>query len=143
MHIFLSLNVSSLSPTSLLFFLELCPHLSEGSLLYCSSMLATLGVTGVGDELVVMGLVVKKVFVVMKYIGIYETIDEFLETAFAIIPLSELKQMMETNEEAIDVVKELIERIEQIFTDADAVEQDANMPKIRELKRKLEEVFLQ
>lgn len=85
-----SIENTLLSENKFLIFYELSLHLVESNILYSSNILNKLGISDFDEGMLFLGMFIKKVFIIMKYIDVYNDIQMFLSTSFSSIPISKL-----------------------------------------------------
>ena len=76
------------SENKFLVFYELSLNLFESNIVYSPYILNKLGITDFDEGMLYLGMFIKKIFIIMKYIEVYSDIQMFLLTSFSTISIS-------------------------------------------------------
>ena len=85
-----SIEDEILSSYKFLFFAELSRHIVETNVFYCPYILTKLGIPDFDEGMIYLAMFVKKIFMILKYIDVYENIQAFTESSFSMVSIGRL-----------------------------------------------------
>mmetsp|Transcript_9727 Transcript_9727/g.10930 ORF Transcript_9727/g.10930 Transcript_9727/m.10930 type:complete len:93 (+) Transcript_9727:369-647(+) len=87
-----------------------------------------------------LGMFIKKVFMIMKYIDAYDDIQTFLQTSFSMISISEIKTKINSSPKKLGTIAdELIDSMVDIFESSETSQK--SVEKVHELQSELRKLM--